>query len=74
MLHCLALGSIVYYALELVYMTLKREQQVELLGGRVKELEDELEAARKGPLESVETATDGGRIEGENRKNWWKVW
>ncbi|GAA5972300.1 hypothetical protein JCM3765_007661 [Sporobolomyces pararoseus] len=72
MLHCLALGSIVYYALELVYMTLKREQQVELLGGRVKELENELEAARRGPTEAIKTAADG-RIEGE-KKSWWKVW
>jgi hypothetical protein len=75
MLHCLALGSIVYYALELTYMTLSREQQVELLGERVKLLEGELDLARRGPTDEGRKVTEGRTdpTEGE-RKRWWKVW
>lgn len=69
MLHCLALGSIVYYALELVYMTLKREQQVEVLGNRVKLLEQELDNARTGSGEAAPTTS------GETgKRRWWKLW
>ncbi|GAA5864890.1 hypothetical protein JCM5353_003324 [Sporobolomyces roseus] len=75
MLHCLALGSIVYYALELAYMTLSREKQVEELGDKVRRLEEALEIARQEPVEGVlrsvkRTEGDGGG----KGKSWWKVW
>lgn len=68
MLHCLALGSIVYYALEVGYMYLSREKQAEDLGKRVEELERELAVARAGP---ALTGSDGGKSSG---KSWWKFW
>lgn len=43
MLHCIALGSIVYYALELVHNTLDNEFIIEELRGEVLELEGRLE-------------------------------
>ncbi|GAA5897635.1 uncharacterized protein JCM6883_006762 [Sporobolomyces salmoneus] len=73
MLHCLALGSIVYYALELAYMTLKREQQVELLGDKVRKLEGELEDARRGPIGRV-TGMIERKTDEREEKPWWKVW
>ena len=48
MLHCIALGSIVYYALELVHNTLDNEFIIEELRGEVLELEGRLEGAVKG--------------------------
>ncbi|CEQ40653.1 SPOSA6832_02287 [Sporobolomyces salmonicolor] len=69
-LHCLALGSIVYYALELSYMWLRREKDAEDLGARVAELERELEEARKG-------RETGGVSAGERtarRGSWWRLW
>lgn len=72
MLHCLALGSIVYYALELVYMSLKREQQVERLGAQVARLELELETARHSSVSKAVPAQVGGP--NASGKRWWKVW
>jgi len=75
MLHCLALGSIVYYALELVYMTLSREKQVEVLGDKVRRLEEALEIARVEPVEGVSRNTKGNEGDREGKgKSWWKVW
>lgn len=68
MLHCLALGSIVYYALETGYMYLSREKQAEDLGKKVEELERELAVARAGP---VVVGSDGLKSSG---KSWWKFW
>jgi len=75
MLHCLAIGSIVYYALELVYMTLSREKQVEVLGDKVRRLEEALEIARVEPVEGVSRSTKGIEGDGKGRgKSWFKVW
>lgn len=68
MLHCLALGSIVYYALEVGYMYLSREKQAEDLGKRVDELERELAVARAGP------AVAGSEGSKTSEKTWWKFW
>ncbi|GAA5906380.1 hypothetical protein JCM5296_003184 [Sporobolomyces johnsonii] len=72
-LHCLALGSIVYYALELTYMWLRREKEAEELGAKVAELERELEEARKGRGPSGVSEGEG---EGETAagRSWWKLW
>ncbi|GAA6064724.1 hypothetical protein JCM10212_005847 [Sporobolomyces blumeae] len=71
MLQCLALGSIVYYALELTWMTLDRERKVERLSDEVTRLERELELARRrGTPAASETATDGR----DGRRPWWKFW
>ncbi|GAA5956307.1 hypothetical protein JCM21900_006138 [Sporobolomyces salmonicolor] len=69
-LHCLALGSIVYYALELSYMWLRREKDAEDLGARVAELERELEEARKGRA----TGGVGAGERTERRGRWWRLW
>ncbi|GAA6056525.1 hypothetical protein JCM3770_006860 [Rhodotorula araucariae] len=67
MLHCLALGSIVYYALELAYMVLAREKEGLDLRDQVARLEGELEVARRGAV--------GAREEhGAKGKSWWKLW
>ncbi|BGP18596.1 hypothetical protein JCM10213_004229 [Rhodosporidiobolus nylandii] len=70
MLHCLALGSIVYYAMELAWMWLSREKEGVKLKERVEELEAELEVARRS------TAPEVAAPQGEDRKEgrWWKVW
>ncbi|BGP34089.1 hypothetical protein JCM10296v2_005904 [Rhodotorula toruloides] len=68
MLHCLALGSIVYYGLETGYMYLSREKQAEDLGKRVEELERELAVVRAGP------AVIGSDGEKSIVKSWWKFW
>jgi hypothetical protein len=68
MLHCLALGSIVYYALELTWMWLKREKEGEELKKRVEELERELQVERTRGTKKGRTAA----TEGEG--SWWKVW
>ncbi|GAA6003969.1 hypothetical protein JCM10207_006491 [Rhodosporidiobolus poonsookiae] len=67
MLHCLALGSIVYYALELVWMYLKREKEREELRKRVEELEGELETLRSG-------GKGVGKDGAAQGKSWWKLW
>ncbi|GAA5975000.1 hypothetical protein JCM11641_006797 [Rhodosporidiobolus odoratus] len=68
MLHCLALGSIVYYAMELGWMWLKREKEGVELSERVKVLEEELERERRrGAVGTkAEAASSGG--------SWWKLW
>lgn len=66
MLHCLALGSIVYYALELTYMYLLREKQGDDLRAKVAALEDELAAVRAGPHDA-----QGGA---KATRSWWKLW
>lgn len=48
MLHCIALGSIVYYALELLHNTLDGELIVEELSLQVEMLEGELNLLKKG--------------------------
>lgn len=48
MLHCIALGSIVYYALELVHNTLDNEVIIEELRAEVSLLEGRLEGVVKG--------------------------
>lgn len=48
MLHCLALGSIVYYALELLHSTLDNELVIEELRREVEKLEGRLEELRWG--------------------------
>jgi hypothetical protein len=65
MLHCLALGSIVYYALELLHHTLDRELVVEELETKVRGLEGELEVLRSG---------SDGLVQGESGKSWWRFW
>ncbi|BGP42241.1 hypothetical protein JCM10449v2_006246 [Rhodotorula kratochvilovae] len=67
MLHCLALGSIVYYALELAYMMLAREKEGLDLREKVARLEGELEAARRGEGSEQEVREGKGR-------SWWKLW
>ncbi|GAA6029171.1 hypothetical protein JCM8097_001635 [Rhodosporidiobolus ruineniae] len=68
MLHCLALGSIVYYALELAWMWLKREKEGEELKERVERLEKELEEERtRGGKVGKGAAAGGGT-------SWWKLW
>lgn len=71
MLHCLALGSIVYYALELGYIYLAREKEGDELRGRVEQLETELALARAHPgaADSLEEA--GGELK---QKKWWSLW
>ncbi|BGP26460.1 hypothetical protein JCM10295v2_005413 [Rhodotorula toruloides] len=68
MLHCLALGSIVYYALEFGYMYLSREKQAEDMGKRVEQLERELAVARAGP------AVAGSDRVQSSGQSWWKFW
>lgn len=69
MLHCLALGSIVYYALELGWMWLKREKEGEELTRKVAELERELALERtRGISKGKSTAEDG------KGGSWWKIW
>ncbi|GAA5868569.1 hypothetical protein JCM1840_005492 [Sporobolomyces johnsonii] len=70
-LHCLALGSIVYYALELTYMWLRREKEAEELGAKVAELERELEEARKGRGPSGGSEREGATAKG---RSWWRLW
>ncbi|GAA5954796.1 hypothetical protein JCM8115_005533 [Rhodotorula mucilaginosa] len=70
MLHCLALGSIVYYALELGYIYLAREKDGETLRARVEQLEGELEMARAGGADGTAAGLEGER----SRKSWWKLW
>lgn len=67
MLHCLALGSIVYYALELTWMTLAREKQGEELRARVEQLEGQLAEARAGKVDAQEVGQAA-------RRSWWKLW
>ncbi|GAA5922086.1 hypothetical protein JCM3775_003486 [Rhodotorula graminis] len=67
MLHCLALGSIVYYALELTYMVLSREKQGDELRAKVERLEAQLAEARVGKVEA-----QGGTP--APRRSWWKLW
>ncbi|GAA5843062.1 hypothetical protein JCM9279_001847 [Rhodotorula babjevae] len=67
MLHCLALGSIVYYALELAYMVLAREKQGDELRAKVERLEGQLADARAGKVD----------VQGETRaaqRSWWQLW
>ncbi|KWU45869.1 hypothetical protein RHOSPDRAFT_32342 [Rhodotorula sp. JG-1b] len=70
MLHCLALGSIVYYALELAYIYLAREKEGETLRARVEQLEGELAVARAGGADGTATELEGER----SRKSLWKLW
>ncbi|GAA6018392.1 hypothetical protein JCM11491_005957 [Sporobolomyces phaffii] len=80
MLHCLALGSIVYYALELAYMTLEREQQVDTLGTRVRLLERELDHARttsnrrRGGLDGDPSHDEAAQARRGPDTPWWKLW
>ncbi|GAA5891297.1 hypothetical protein JCM8208_002576 [Rhodotorula glutinis] len=67
MLHCLALGSIVYYALELAYMVLSREKQGDELRAKVERLEQQLAQARAGKLD-VPGATQAAQ------RSWWQLW
>jgi len=67
MLHCLALGSIVYYALELAYMVLSREKQGDELRAKVERLEGQLAEARAGKVDVPERARAAPR-------SWWKLW
>ncbi|GAA5898465.1 hypothetical protein JCM6882_007783 [Rhodosporidiobolus microsporus] len=71
MLHCLALGSIVYYALELGWMWLKREKEAGELRERVGGLEEELEVERS---RGAGGSTKGVGERGEGRGSWWKLW
>lgn len=72
MLHCLALGSIVYYALELAYIYLAREKEGETLRARVEQLEHELALERAGGASrDSATASQGGQ---PGHKGWWKFW
>lgn len=63
MLHCLALGSIIYYSLELLHNYLDSELIKEELEIKIMILESELEGLRKG-------VEEGGRESG----SWWKSW
>ncbi|GAA5991747.1 hypothetical protein JCM10908_001120 [Rhodotorula pacifica] len=72
MLHCLALGSIVYYALELAYIYLAREKEGESLRARVEQLEGELALERAGGTKGE--GTGGAAADGAGRKSWWKLW
>ena len=54
MLHCIALGSIVYYALELLHNTLDNEFIIEELQAEVAVLEGRLEQAIQGSEKRVE--------------------
>ncbi|GAA5876913.1 hypothetical protein JCM8547_006309 [Rhodosporidiobolus lusitaniae] len=67
MLHILALSSIVYYALELSWMWLKRDKEGVELREKVEKLEKELEDERK-------RGTTGGKAAGGKGGNWWKLW
>ncbi|GAA5823200.1 hypothetical protein JCM11251_007521 [Rhodosporidiobolus azoricus] len=69
MLHCLALGSIVYYALELGWMWLKREKEGGELRDEVERLERELERVRRTGA-GVEKGEEGEKEE----RSWWKLW
>ncbi|GAA5869180.1 hypothetical protein JCM3774_003973 [Rhodotorula dairenensis] len=71
MLHCLALGSIVYYALELGYLYLAREKEGETLSARVDQLEAELALERAGGPGRDPLAPEG---EQQGHKSWWKLW
>ncbi|POY72338.1 hypothetical protein BMF94_4640 [Rhodotorula taiwanensis] len=74
MLHCLALGSIVYYALELGYVWLAREKEGEELRLRVAQLESELAVARTSPLGDAGTAGGGALAGSGEKRSWWKLW
>ncbi|KAL8277424.1 hypothetical protein RQP46_010146 [Phenoliferia psychrophenolica] len=69
MLHCLALGSIVYYALELLWSHLESEVVIGELQGQVKELEERLDAVRWGG----EVEEEASRV-GSSGRSWWKMW
>lgn len=69
MLHCLALGSIVYYALELLHSHLESELVIEELTGEVHALEKRLDEVRWGADETAEGKSAGARGWGG-----WKLW
>lgn len=74
MLHCLALGSIVYYGLEVTHHYLDSELIIEELQARVRELERGVQEGRligSGP--GVARAGADGVGSGDGGK-WWKVW
>ena len=74
MLHCLALGSIVYYALELLHSTLDNELVIEELRREVEKLEGRLEELRWGRAGGGE-GEGKGKGEGEGKAgSWWKIW
>lgn len=68
MLHCLALGSIVYYALELLHSTLDNELVIEELQQEVEKLEGRLDELRWGKVEGGEAPVPG------KGGSWWKFW
>ena len=70
MLHCLALGSIVYYALELLWSSLESELVIGELQGQVTELEERLDAVRWG----AEVEDEARRVERKSWSSWLKFW
>ncbi|KAM0752167.1 hypothetical protein T439DRAFT_379273 [Meredithblackwellia eburnea MCA 4105] len=77
MIQCLAIGSIVYYALELLHNTLDRERIIEELQAKVDGLERELQEktqGRKGLLVGMVGGRNGDSLETGAGKSWWKFW
>lgn len=66
MLACLAIGSIVYYSLELLHTYLEREVIVEELESKVTALRRELEDAR--------TLRAGSNASTKEGKKWYQLW
>lgn len=67
MLHSIALGSILYMALELTQSFLEREYVSDKLQGQVYALEAELDELRK---EAAVSDAEGSA----RRTSWWKLW
>lgn len=72
MIACLAIGSCVYYALELTHSVLDREVVVRELEEKVMGLEAEVERLRVSGVGSKVGAGEGELLEAG--KSWWKVW
>lgn len=71
MLHCLALGTIVYYAAELLHNTLDNELVIEELEDKVRALEGRLDAERWGGEVQAEAEAAGS---GSAGRAWWRLW
>lgn len=73
MISCLAIGSVTYYALELVHSVLERELIVELLTAQVEGLEAQVEQLKQG--RSGNSAGAGGDSTPTGAGgSWWKLW
>lgn len=73
MLHSIALGSILYMAVELAHNFLEREYVAERLQGEVYRLEGELDELRQEGRRVGEGGRVGGGAEGGGGA-WWRFW